>query len=387
MKTGKMNRKNLKLNRFAVSVVFFINGAIFGSWFSNIPFVQSKLGLSEGLLSIAFLSLSIGALFTLIITGWLIKRFGSKIIIIISTLSFCMSILLPFLSDNFIMFILSMFAMGMINGAMDVSMNTQAVCIEKKYKKPVMSSIHAFFSLGGLISAGIVKITHTLNIGTMTYIIFASIILGTAGMSVFKWLLKSGNDSNTGSGDAPVFALPTGPLIGLSVLMFLAFSSEGSIGDWSAVYLSRNLKVDEGTAAIGYAAFSLMMVAGRISGDYLVKWFGTVRFIRISTGIASIGLGVALFIGNPVFSIIAFGFVGLGMSNVVPVLFSAAGRVDGIDPGYGIASTATLGYFGLLAGPAIIGFTAEMFSLSIALFIIVISIAIISIFSGIVKKN
>ena len=161
--------------------------------------------------------------------------------------------------------------------------------------------------------------------------------------------------------------------------------AEGAIADWSAVYLKNVLSTGPGLAAAGYAAFSLMMAIGRLTGDRFVANIGPVSITRITSIIATFGLGAALLINHPAAAIVGFGFLGLGLSNLIPVIFSAAGRVPNIAPSTGIATVATAGYFGFLVGPPLIGFIAEVLSLQIALGLVTIAIFTVSVFASLTK--
>ncbi|HLE45158.1 MAG TPA: MFS transporter, partial [Methylomirabilota bacterium] len=177
---------------------------------------------------------------------------------------------------------------------------------------------------------------------------------------------------------APVFARPPRALLGLGGLAFLGLLAEGAMGDWSAVYLHDALATTPATAAAGFAAFSLAMAAGRVTGDRLVGRFGPARVLRASSSLAAAGLGAALLIGEPAAGIVGFGLVGLGIANVVPALFSAAGWVRGVPAGLALAAVSTLGYWGFLAGPPLIGLAAEVTSLPLALGLVSLACALIA---------
>jgi fucose permease len=165
----------------------------------------------------------------------------------------------------------------------------------------------------------------------------------------------------------PTFVRPSGVLLSLGMLAFFGLLAEGAMADWSAVYLHDTLKSDPATAALGFAACSMMMAVGRFSGDFLVTRLGSSQLLRLSSLLAAFGLGGGLLIGTPFAAILGFGLVGLGIANIIPVLFSAAGRIHGVQSGNALAAVATTGYFGFLAGPPLIGFIAEIANLSLAL--------------------
>lgn len=183
------------------------------------------------------------------------------------------------------------------------------------------------------------------------------------------------------------FVLPKGPLLALGLLAFLVLIAEGAMADWSAVYLRNALQTGPGLAAAGYAAFSLMMAIGRLTGDKLISQVGPVAVTRVTALIASVGLGLGLILHHPIAAIIGFGCVGLGLSNLIPVLFSAAGNTPGVPASAGIAAVATAGYFGFLAGPPFIGLLAELFNLPIALGAVALAVAIVALFAHLTQPN
>ena len=353
----------LRAARFAVHTIFFVNGATIASWVPHIPLVKEKLGLSEGLLGLALLGVAVGAVISLTLSGWLIARFGSRAVTSVSTLAFCLALPLPVLAPSFSLLVFALVFFGLCNGAMDVAMNTQAVAVEERYGKPIMSSFHGFFSLGGLFGAGVGGLVLAGGVDPYFHVGVAALALGILGAYALDKLLPKGTEV---ASDSPTFALPKGSLLGLGLLAFIVFAGEGAMADWSAVYLS-SLGTSAGFAAAGFAVFSLMMATGRLTGDYVVARLGPSLTVRLGSAVAGLGLGLSLLVGEPLAAVIGFGCVGLGLANLVPVFFSAAGRTPGIAPGTGIAAVATLGYLGWLVGPPLIGFAAEVITLAGAL--------------------
>jgi fucose permease len=208
--------------------------------------------------------------------------------------------------------------------------------------------------------------------------------MGAIAVIALRGLLPAGVDE---VGDEPTFAIPAGPIIGLSILAFFSLVGEGAAADWSAVYMRNFLGAGPGLAAAGFAAFSLMMAVGRLTGDRLVKALGPARLVRASAVLGTIGLGAALLLGQPLAAIAGFACLGLGLSNIIPVLFSAASRTPGVSPGAGIAAVATTGYLGFLAGPPLIGFAAEATTLPVALGIVVLFTALVAVFAYIINRT
>ena len=377
---------NLRAARVAVLTIFFVNGATIASWVPHIPLVQEKLGLSEGLLGLALLGVALGAVFSLTLSGWLIARFGSRAVTSVSTVAFCLSLPPLVLAPSFALLVLALIFFGLCNGAMDVAMNTQAVAVEGRYEKPIMSSFHGFFSLGGLFGAGVGGLILEGGVSPVVHTTGASLLLLTAGVFALRDLLPK-REEVSDSTDSPAFVLPRGSLLGLGLLAFVVFVGEGAMADWSAVYLRNTLGTSTGLAAAGFAAFSLMMAVGRLTGDVVVGRLGPARTVRFGSLVAGAGLGLSLLIGQPLAAIVGFGCVGLGLANLVPVFFSAAGRTPGVAPGTGIAAVATLGYLGWLAGPPLIGFAAEVMTLAGALGLVAVTLGLVTVFARLVRAG
>lgn len=375
--------QTLRNARWASLSIFFINGVLLSSWVPHIPLVQEKLGLGEGLLGLALLGMAIGALVAMPLSGYLSSRLGSRPVTTFCAFSLCLSLIFPILAPNLPLLILALMVFGASNGALDVAMNAQAVAVEKRFSKPIMSSFHGFFSLGGLTGSGLGGLALASGVSEHLHVFFVAGLMSIAILLTFRaFLAKEADASKTGSS----FVRPTGPLLGLGILAFLVLVAEGAMADWTAVYLKNVLGTGPGLAAAGYAAFSLMMALGRLSGDRLVAGMGPVIVTRITSVIAACGLGIALFLHHPAAAIFGFGAVGLGLSNLVPVLFSAAGRTPGVASSTGIAAVATAGYFGFLAGPPLIGFVAEVSSLRFGLGLVVAAIFIVTLNAGLTRK-
>ena len=362
--------------RKATLTMFFINGFVLSSWVPHIPLVKDRMNLGDGMLGIALLAIAAGAIVFMPLSGRWSTRFGSDWVTRFSALLFCVVLPLPIFVSNFTILLFVLFLFGACNGIMDVAMNTQAVAIEKEYGKPIMSSFHGFFSLGGLSGAGLGGLLLSTGLNPKVHVVSISILSVVITLFAIRFLLPQKEQAPSSK-----FVMPPGPLRALAVLAFLSLLSEGAIMDWSTVYIKTVLNTGIGMASAGYAVFSLMMAAGRFAGDRMVAKLGAVVITRMTALIAASGLALALLIPSPLCSIIGFGLVGLGLSNLIPVLFRAAGKTPGVAPSISISAVATAGYFGFLAGPPLIGFIAEWVSLPIALGGVALAILSVSIFA------
>jgi MFS family permease len=340
--------------------------------------------LSDGELGLVLLSMAVGSVLMLPPAGWLVARCGSRIVTSAAALFFCLMLPLPVISPNVVMLALALALFGAANATLDVSMNAQAVALEERYPHPVMSSFHGLWSLGGVVGAALASGAMALGVGAVGHVVAVT----TASVSVVGLALGGLLPSAQRSENAPpVYAKPPPALLGLGLVTFCGLLAEGGIADWSAVYLHDALGSTPATAAAGFAAFSLMMASGRFVGDRLSRLLGPSRLLRASGATAGIGLGAALLVGTPGAAIIGFGLVGLGIANVIPAVFSAAGRVGEMAPGTALAAVATTGYGGYLAGPPLIGFAAEATGLPLALGILVAVCAAIAVLAKVLPPS
>lgn len=361
--------------RWAVAAVFFANGAMIGSWAAHIPLAKERLGIGHAALGVALLGMAAGALITMPLAGGLIARLGSAAVTRVSTIVFCLALPLPVIAPDLLLLTLALLVFGAGNGVMDVAMNAHGVAVERRLGRPVMSSYHGMFSLGGLAGAGLAA----LLLPFMPPLAHAALLaLAALGLAAFALphLLPAGVDLRP---EGPAFALPGKASLTLGALTFLAMSAEGAVLDWSGLQLQGSHSVGPEYAAIGFAAFSTTMAAGRFSGDWMRSHFGPVALVRASAFVAAVGLALALAAPMPALAVAGFAIVGFGMANLVPVLYGAAGALPDQASGSAIAAVATMGYTGFLAGPPLIGFVAEATSLPIALGLVVLACIVIAI--------
>jgi MFS family permease len=374
----------LRRARLAVIAVFFLNGVALASWFVRIPAIQEKLSLGEGLLGIALLGAAVGALVSMPLAGALASRFGSRRVVGTTALVLPLSLVLPALAPNLLALILAVAVLGAANGALDVSMNSQAVAVESGYARPIMSSFHAAFSFGGLAGALIGGLVASAGVAPLPHLAAVAALCATAAVVAYRSLLPASADA--ADEGAPAFARPTRALLGLGVISFCVLLGEGAMSDWSAVYLDGTLGTGPGFAAAGYAAFSLAMAFGRLFGDGLAERLGHVALVRACGALAAVGLGAALFVGQPVFALVGFACAGAGFSIVFPAALSAAGRTEGMAAGPALAAVSTAGYTGFLVGPPTIGFVTELVGLGGALFVVVGLSAAVVLFANAVRN-
>jgi len=369
----------MRAQRLAVSMLFFLNGAVLASWVPHIPAVKARHGAGDAQLGVVLLAMALGAMIALPLAGWLVGRFGSRPVTRASAVAFCATLPLPVLSPSLPLVALGLAVLGACNGLLDVAMNTQAAAVERRYGRALMSSFHALFSVGGVVGAALAAAALAAGVGDVAHVLIAAVVTLAAAGAALPSLVPSDPDHER---PGPVFVRPSGVLLGLGALAFLGLLAEGAMADWSAVYLHDTLAAAPAVAATGFAAFSLAMAAGRFAGDRLVDRFGAGRVVRVSSTVAALGLAAALLLRSPAAGIVGFGLVGLGSANIIPVLFGAAARVPGVEPGRGLAAVATTGYLGFLTGPPLIGVVADAVGLGPGLAVISAACALIAAGAG-----
>jgi hypothetical protein len=370
--------------RLAIAAIFFVNGFTFANLIPHIPSLQARLGIGTGLLGLALLGLAAGALVSMPLAGVLVARIGSRTVTLVSAVLLCLLTPLPLLAPDLPVLAAVLVAFGAANGAMDVSMNAHGVAVENRLGRPVMSSLHALYSIGGLVGAGGTVGLLSLGVAPMVQITGAALAgLLVVVVAVARFLLPPAVDIARGG---TKFALPHGSLLLLGLMGFGILMTEGAMADWTAVYLRNDLGLDAALAGAGFAVFSLAMAAGRLTGDRLVAATGPAVLVRGGATLAAFGLAGALVFHDPLAALIGFGCVGLGLANIVPILFSAAGRTPGVEPGTAIAAVTTSGYCGFLAGPPLVGFAADQIGLPAALGLLVGFMVLAALAGGVVRR-
>lgn len=364
--------------RVATSVMFFINGLVLATWVVRIPNVRDALQLSDAQVGTAILGLAVGSLCSMPLSGRWIVRFGSAGVTTLAALLFCLCLPLPFLAGSLLALFLALAALGLSSGAMDVAMNAQGVAVERHLDRPVLSSFHAWFSVGNLAGALLGTLILGLNVSVWSHVLGTVVLtLLLAGVSASA-LLPRGYDQHdlpaASAGGASPWAqrLRLSPLVlGLGLLCLLGMLGEGATGDWSGLYFRDVLGAAGSAVGLGYTAFTLAMTLGRVFGDHWRARFGAMPLVVAGGALAGLGMLLAIISREPLLAGVGFALTGLGVANIVPVLFGVAGRAMNA---HGIAQVATLGYLGFLAGPPLIGYVSHLSSLRGGLLVIAFSL-------------
>jgi MFS family permease len=354
---------------------------VLASWLPHIPAIKARLTSGDGQLGLVLLAMAAGSVVALPTAGWLIGLAGSRVMSAVSAVALCLAMPLPVLSPSLPALVVSLAVLGACNGLLDVSMNAQAAAVEQRAGRPIMSSFHALFSVGGVGGALLASSAMSLGVGDLAHVA-ASAIVALAAVALALPRLVPPERRSPGL----ALARPSRALLALGLLALLGLLAEGAMGDWSAVYLHDTLGARPAVAAIGFAAFSLAMATGRFTGDALVGRFGPRRVLRVAATVASAGLAGALLVAHPAAGVAGCALVGLGIANVIPVLFSAAARVPGVDAGRGLAAVATTGYLGFLSGPPLIGIVADAAGLAVGLALVSAACAVVAAAAGAVPE-
>jgi MFS family permease len=370
----------LRAAEIAIVAVFLANGTAIGVWAAHIPLLSADHQLSERTLGVVLLGFAVGAITTMMLTGALTTRYDGGRVTVAAGLAFCAALPLPAFAPGTASLFAGTLLLGACNGAMDVSMNTVAAIIERLRGSPIMSRFHAFFSLGGLAGAAVSGLLVRLELGARANMALAGGILSflvlAAGTVLWRPHLASlGGERPLRPEPFPHrhVAFHSSVVRRFGAIAFCAAIAEGAMVDWTGVYLARVLDAPLAFAAAGFAAFSVSMTVGRLSGDRIVARLGRGRVLAGSGVLAAAGVGLSQAATTPVLAAAGFGVAGLGLANVIPLAFAAGAQAMPASPGVGVATVATMGYGGFLLGPPAIGFLASAIGLRAALGVLVVS--------------
>jgi MFS family permease len=366
---------DLRGNRMAVSALFFMHGLCFASWASRIPSIQENLSLSEGILGSILFALPVGFFLSLPFAGWLVGKIGSKRVAVPSAIFYSLSLVYIGLSGSVATLAISLFSFGFFANLLNISINTQAVLVEALYKKKLMASFHGLWSLAGFAGAAIGTWMIGNSVSPFNHYIFICIFFLVVNSICAFYLV---NKDESSSEKRPLFAMPDKSLIGLGIIAFCSMMAEGAMFDWSGIYFSKVVRVDQELTGMGYTTFMIAMAGMRFMADYLSGNFGLKRILQASGLLTTVGLLLAVALPEMMPSLVGFFLIGMGVSAVVPLVYSAAGKSKTLSPGTALTAVSSLGFMGLLIGPPIIGFIADLSSLRISfLAITIMSMAVI----------
>ncbi|WP_344394991.1 MFS transporter [Actinomadura alba] len=357
--------------RIAVAVVFAVHGAVSGSFATRIPWIQDRLGMSEGALGLALLAPAVGSLVAMPMAGRLIHRFGGRSATRWLLAAWCAALALPALAPGLPLLWPTLAVFGAVAGMSDVAMNAQGVLIQRHLGRSIMSGLHGMWSVGGLVGGALgVGAAHA-DLDARRHLAAAALLLLVVGGVAGRALLEARPEP--GDVEPPRFVLPSRGVLIIGLVGFCAVFAEAASQDWCAVYLQKVTSASPGVSAAAFTAFAFTMAAGRLSGDLVVRRFGAVTVVRAGGLLAVLGGALVVIARTPPPAIAGFMLIGLGIAVVVPLAFAAAANAAPT-PGEGVAGAATISYTSGFIAPSVIGAVADVTSLS-ASFIVVTALA------------
>ena len=367
--------------RLATRLTFFAAGFAMACCAPLIPFIKQNVGANESQFGMLLLCFGLGSIFAMPVAGLLAARRGPRSMILLG--GFGLIIFLPTLAMAQSLWTLAMmlFIFGAALGTIDVSMNLHGAHLEVQEKRPLMSSFHAQFSIGGLSGAGLMTLLLSIGLSVTMSAIIGSVVTLVAIVPTVKRLLR------VSTGPKTAFVWPHGIVLLLGALSAIMFLVEGAVLDWGALLIIERQLADPQSAGIGYILFSAAMVLARLTGDHIIRVLGEFWVLVVGGIMCIIGIAVILLSSAPLVALTGFLWLGLGAANLVPIFFSAAGRQKVMQPGLAIAAVTTTAYAGVLIGPAMLGFTADLTSLPIAFWLLTLLVVIVPVTAYWVVKN
>ena len=356
-----------RVRRQRVSAIFFFYGLCYASWASRIPAIQQKLHLTNAALGGVLLAMPVGSFLTVPFSGWLIAKVGSRKVVTVAALVYtCLLACIGF-SNTIVQLIISLFFFGSFGNMLNISINTQAIGVEALYNKRILSSFHGVWSMAGIAGSAIGIYLLGKGISTHTHLLGITIFAFGSALLCLPYLLHE--DINRDK-KRKVFVLPDRPMIILGMTAFCSMMCQGAMFDWSGVYFKNVLLVDEKWVDTGFTAFTISTAMIRFIADWVTHHIGLKKVLLYSGLLTSAGLAICVAFPYLVPATIGCMIVGIGVSPVVPLVFSAVGKSKTMSPGVAIAAVSTLGFVGLLIGPPLIGFVAGATSLRISFIIL-----------------
>ncbi len=384
-----MNQKNeqdipaVKI-RLAVTVFFFVSGFVYANWASSIPYLQQKLHLTDAALGTLLISLPAGLMLTMPLSAWLIGKYKSRNIVLGGAILYVLLLSCIGFADKVWQMAMVLFAFGASRNLFNISINTQSIGVQQLYQKSIIASFHGVWSIASLIGAAFASIL--ISLGAMPEF---RLVLVT-GLSLVLIVIFWGNTLETAANaDAkkPAFALPDKSLLNLGLIAFCCMLCEGTMSDWSGIYLSKELHLSKGYVNMGYVAYLGCMTSGRLLGDWLANQLGNKKLLLISSLLLGLGALLIAIFHSLIPAILGFMLCGFGVSCVVPFLFSHAGKSATMSSGVAIAAVSTIGYLGFLIGPPLIGFLSSAFGLRYTYFLVVALAGVMGVLIGRIKME
>ena len=361
----------LSQRRVALGALFFFMGICFASWAARIPDIQSKFQLSEGQLGTLLLCLPIGSMVGLPIAGWSVHHYGSRIVILICSFAYALSLPLIGLAPNLWVIAPVLILFGMLGNIMNISLNTQALGLENQLGKSILASFHGVWSMAGFTGAGLGAGMIFLSFSPAAHYVVVALLSILMILLSQKFVI---NDKQAaGEEGGLVLRKPDSLLLRVGLISFLGMMAEGCMFDWSGVYFKKIVEAEPELVSLGYVCFMGAMAFGRFVTDKAINRYGKIPVLQVSGILIFLGLLLAVLFPNLYTAALGFLMVGFGVASIVPVAYGIAGRSKLYSPSVALAMVSTLSFFGFLVGPPLIGFIAEAFNLKISFALIAIN--------------
>jgi MFS family permease len=367
-----------KVYRSAVGAMFFMAGICFSSWASRIATIQEKHGLTEDELGLVLFAIPVGLMISLPIAGWAIAKVGSRLVLAIALALYSLTLIALGFAPNVFTLTACLVVFGLGSNAVNVSVNTQAVATEAMYPKPILASFHGLWSLAGFVGAGVGafmigrEVDPKVHFTIMTAFIIISLFVCWRYLHNDKQPVQSGK----------VFVMPDKSLIILGLIAFCSMVVEGAMFDWTTIYFKKVIHANKDWEGAGFTVGMCFMAAGRFVADGFSHRFGLKRTLQVSGLFSMTGLLIAVIFPQLIPALIGFMLVGVGISSVVPMIYSAAGRSTTMQPGAAIAAVSTISFIGFLIGPPIIGILAKHFTLQVSFAFLAVMAALVVVFTS-----
>ena len=361
----------LSQRRVALGALFFFMGICFASWAARIPDIQSKFQLSEGQLGTLLLCLPIGSMVGLPIAGWSVHHYGSRIVILICSFAYALSLPLIGLAPNLWVIAPVLILFGMLGNIMNISLNTQALGLENQLGKSILASFHGVWSMAGFTGAGLGAGMIFLSFSPAAHYVVVALLSILMILLSQKFVI---NDKQAaGEEGGLVLRKPDSLLLRVGLISFLGMMAEGCMFDWSGVYFKKIVEAEPELVSLGYVCFMGAMASGRFVTDKAINRYGKIPVLQVSGILIFLGLLLAVLFPSLYTAALGFLMVGFGVASIVPVSYGIAGRSKLYSPSVALAMVSTLSFFGFLVGPPLIGFIAEAFNLKISFALIAVN--------------
>ena len=357
-----MNEIPLKWQQYAVRAIFFFSGFGCATWAPLVPIVKQGLSVSDDIMGMLLLCIGIGSFLSMPLSGALARKYGCRKVITIASIIFIIILLAITQVNSVYQLVPLLLVFGSAMGLIDVVMNINAVFVEQASGRSIMSNFHAMWSIGCFVGAGIFGIWLSLGLSPLMATIIAVLIMLALLSLCYGKLLPYGAKED--EKESTLLAIPKGIIIFFSIIIGISFLAEGAVMDWSGIYITEVHGMDIALAGTGYSIYSVAMFLTRITGDYAVNRFGKKIMVAGGLLLSFIGFMLLVFASWEPLIFSAFFLMGIGLANVVPVIYSLAGNQTDMPSGQAVAAMGTFGYLGILCGPAAIGYISNATSLN-----------------------